>query len=249
MTRAVIIDDEEDACEALRIALERHCPTVQLLQTCTSPEEGLVAIGTLKPDVVFLDVLMPEMSGFDLLTRIDTIPFAVIFVSAYDQYAIRAIRFSAVDYLLKPVNVRELVDAIARVVENGITRERQVRVSSLMQNASALTGPITRIAVPLGDTIEMFETNDIIYCKAEGSYSYVYRTNQRKTLVSRHLKDFENLLVDAGFFRIHHSFLINIRHVQRVVKSEGGYVVMSEDYELDISRRKKDEFMNILTRL
>lgn len=249
MIRAVIIDDEVDACETLRMALERYCPTVQLLQTCTSAEDGIVTIRTLKPDVVFLDVQMPEMSGFDLLQHIDSISFAVIFVSAYDQYAIRAIRFSAVDYLLKPVNAGELVAAVARVAENGITRERQVRVSSLMQNASALTGPITRVAVPLGDTIEMFETRDIIYCKAEGSYSYVYRTNHRKTLVSRHLKDFENLLADAGFFRIHHSFLINIRHVQRVVKSEGGYVVMSDDHELDISRRKRDEFLNILTRL
>lgn len=247
--QAIIIDDEADGREALRIALERYFPEINIKRICESPEQGIEAIKSVKPDLVFLDVQMPHLSGFDLLRKVSPFDFEVIFVTAHDQYAIKAIRFSALDYLLKPVDVDDLRTAVQKVKERLEQKNTSQQYQSVLHNALQNGSKIDRLAVPTQDGIEFFHTADIIYCEAQGSYTNILLKGKSKALVSRNLKDFENLLADSGFCRVHHSFLINMSHVRKYVKGEGGYVIMTDDHHVDVSRRKKDEFLKLLVKV
>jgi two-component system LytT family response regulator len=246
---AIIIDDESDGREALRIALERYFPEITIKRVCESPEQGIEAIQSVKPALVFLDVQMPHLSGFDLLKKVSPFDFEVIFVTAHDQYAIKAIRFSALDYLLKPVDIDDLRAAIQKVKERLEHKNTSQQYQSVLHNAQQNSGRIDRLAVPTQDGIEFFHTADIVFCEAQGSYTNILLKGKAKALVSRNLKDFENLLSESGFCRVHHSFLINMIHVRKYVKGEGGYVVMTDDHYVDVSRRKKDEFLKLLVKV
>ncbi|QMU29286.1 LytR/AlgR family response regulator transcription factor [Adhaeribacter radiodurans] len=249
MVRAIIIDDEIDAREALKLALNKYCPDVTVLRCCETPQLGLKAIETLEPDLVFLDVQMPGMSGFDLLQRIKKVNFVVIFVTAFDRYAIKAIKFSALDYLLKPVDVDDLIQAIQKVKEQAATSRPAYHYQSALNNSQHAGGKIQKIAVPTHDGIDFFLTDDIIYCEADGSYTTLILKNKSKQIVCKKLIDFENLLTESGFCRVHHSFLINMKHILKYIKGEGGYVILTDNHHVDISRRKKEEFLQLLDRL
>ncbi|MDX2245833.1 MAG: LytTR family DNA-binding domain-containing protein [Bacteroidia bacterium] len=249
MIETILIDDEADGREALKLAIERYCPDITLLGEYATPEAGLEAIKTLRPDLVFLDVQMPGMSGFDLLQKVSPVTFEVIFVSAYDRYAIKAIKFSALDYLLKPIDIDELIQAVNRAKTRMDQKQSHFPVQSILNNIQTQSGKIERLAVPSLEGIDFFDTEDIIFCKADGNYTLIFLTNQQTKMVSRNLKDFENLLSDSGFCRVHHSFLINLRHVQRYIKGEGGFVILTDEHHVDISRRKKEEFLALLDRL
>ncbi|WP_128544546.1 LytR/AlgR family response regulator transcription factor [Larkinella soli] len=249
MIQALIIDDEVDGRETLRTALESYCPQVRLLTVCDHPVQGLEAIRSLKPDLVFLDIQMPQLSGFDLLQQVAPVDFEVIFVTAHDRYAIRAIRFSALDYLLKPIDVDDLLEAVRRVEERRLGPGSAHRYQSVLNNMQYRSRRIEKLAVPTLEGIEFFETDDIIFCRAEGNYTLLYLKNNRKKLVSRNLKDFESLLCEPDFCRVHHSALISMRHIQKYVRGDGGYVLLTDGYHVDISRRKKDEFLQLLHRI
>ncbi len=249
MITAVIIDDEDDGRDAIELAVKKYCPEVTITGTYGTPELGVKAIRQLKPSLVFLDVQMPQMSGFDVLQQLSPITFEVIFVSAYDRYAIKAIKFSALDYLLKPVDVDDLIQAISKVKERLYNKNNFFQYQSVLNNVQSKGGKIEKLAVPSLNGIDFFETADIIYCKADGSYTTLFLKNKQSCVVSKNLKDFENLLAESGFCRVHHSFLINLRHVQKYIKGEGGYVLLTEGHHVDISRRKKDEFIALLATL
>lgn len=249
MIRALIIDDEDDARESLRLAIERYCPQVQLITACASPEEGLKVIREHTPELVFLDIQMPRMTGFDLLQQLSPVSFEVVFVTAHDQYAIKAIRFSALDYLLKPVDVDDLIHAVDKVEERLGQKNSGYQYQSVLNNIQYRARKIERLAVPTLEGIEFFPTDDIIYCQADGNYTTLFLKNKQQILISRNLKDFENLLVESGFCRVHHSYLINMVHIQKYVKGEGGYVVLTAGFHVDISRRKKEEFLSMLDKL
>lgn len=249
MIKALIIDDEADGRDALKIAVQKYCPEILIVDVCETPEEGIAAIKKSQPDLVFLDIQMPRMSGFDVLQQVSPINFEVIFVSAHDQYAIKAIKFSALDYLLKPIDVDDLVHAFRKVKERLNNKGNNNQYQSVLHNIQFKSDKIKKLAVPSLEGIDLFETDDIIYCKAEGSYTTLFLTNKQNKLTSRNLKDFESLLSESGFCRVHNSFLINLKHVQRYVKGEGGYVVLSEGHHVDISRRKKEEFLALLDRI
>ena len=249
MITTLIIDDEADGRDALKSALEKYCPEVNIKGVCETPEEAIHAIRNIKPDLVFLDIQMPQMSGFDVLQQVSPVTFEVIFVSAHDQYAIKAIKFSALDYLLKPVDVDDLMHALVKVKERLHNKGNVHQYQSVLNNIRYRSEKIKKLAIPSLEGIDLFDTDDIIYCQAEGSYTTLFLKNKQRKLISRNLKDFENLLVESGFCRVHNSFLINLKHVQRYVKGEGGYVILSEDHHVDISRRKKDEFLKLLDRL
>lgn len=249
MITAVIIDDEDDGRDAIELAVKKYCPEVTIVGTYATPELGLKGIRQLKPSLVFLDVQMPQMSGFDVLQQLSPITFEVIFVSAYDRYAIKAIKFSALDYLLKPVDVDDLIQAINKVKERLHNNNNFFQYQSVLNNVQSKAGKIEKLAVPSVNGIDFFDTADIIYCKADGSYTTLFLKNKQSCVVSKNLKDFENLLTESGFCRVHHSFLINLRHVQKYVKGEGGYVLLTEGHHVDISRRKKDEFIALLATL
>jgi two-component system, LytTR family, response regulator len=247
MINAIIVDDEQDGREALRLAIRNYCPSVNLLAVCGSAQEGIESINRYAPDLVFLDVQMPQKSGFDLLKELSPINFKVIFVSAFDKYAIKAIKFSALDYLLKPVDVDELTSAVNKVSES--YPQSLYHYQSVWNNVQHKSGRIERLAVPTFDGIDFFKTEDIIFCKADGNYTHLYLTDNTVKLTSRNLKDFDNILQDSGFCRVHHSFLINISHVQKYFRGEGGYVLMTNNHQVEISRRRKDEFMRLLDRV
>lgn len=249
MIRAILIDDEADARQALKIALETHCPEVEILRCCQTPHLGLEAIEMLQPDLVFLDVQMPGMSGFDLLQQIRRIDFTVIFVTAFDHYAIKAIKFSALDYLLKPVDVDDLIHAVQKVKKQTSPVSHAYPYQSALTNSQHNSGRIDKLAVPTHDGIDFYLTDDIIYCQADGSYTTLFLKGKPKQVVCKKLIDFENLLAESGFCRVHHSSLINLKHIQKYVRGEGGCVILTDNYHVDISRRKKEEFLQLINRL
>ncbi|MEX0289225.1 MAG: LytR/AlgR family response regulator transcription factor [Flavobacteriaceae bacterium] len=249
MIRTVIIDDQFDSRQALRLLLEKYCPEVVVMEECENAEQGIAAIRDHNPHLVFLDIQMPNMSGFDLLEELKTIDFEIIFVTAYNQYAIKAIKFSALDYLLKPVDPMELVEAVNKVKGRQNQKQRSYSYGSMLKNVRSLPGNIERLAVSNMDGILVLDTANIIYCAAEGSYSKIYLTDHKTQLVSKKLKEFENMLTESGFCRVHHASLINIKHVQQYVKGEGGYVILTEGHHVDISRRRKEAFLSLLNKI
>lgn len=248
MINTILIDDEVTGLESLKLSIEKYCPDIAVKGAFKSPHLGLAGIRKIKPDLVFLDVQMPQMSGFDVLQQASPINFDVIFVSAYDQYAIKAIRFSALDYLLKPVDVDELIHAVRKAKDRVNKKSSIYQYQSVLNNIQLKSGKIEKLAVPTADGIDFFETRDIIYCKADGSYTVIMLKNNQRVFVCKNLIDFENLLIDSGFCRVHHSHLINLSHVQKYVKGEGGYVILTDNHHVDISRRKKEEFLALLDR-
>lgn len=246
MINAVIVDDEKDARATLRLLINRYCPEVNILKLCATPEEGIEAIKELQPDLVFMDVQMPRMSGFDVLDKLDTINFDIIFVTAYDKYAIRAIKFSALDYLLKPVNVDDLIDAIGKTQKN---RRLEHQYKSLIQNIRQEGGKLKRLAIPAENEIIIQKVEDIVYCEASSNYTIIHIANSKSITVAKTLKEFENILPTPDFCRIHHSTLVNLAHIVKYVRGEGGYVLVTQGDHLDVSRRKKDSLLEALNKL
>ncbi len=249
MIKAIIIDDEHYGRQSLQQAVEQYCPELGILQICESPEAGIAAINALKPDLVFLDVQMPNMSGFDVLQKLSPIDFEVIFVTSYDQYAIKAIKFSAIDYLLKPVDIDDLIHAVQRAKDNLQQNRKRQRYQSVLHNLNYTSGKIEKLAVPTLEGIDFFRTDNIIYCEADGSYTTLYLSGHEKQVISKNLKDFENLLSGSGFCRVHNSYLINLSHVKKYIKGDGGYVILTDDHHVDISRRRKDVFLKGLDKI
>jgi len=247
MIRTLIIDDEEDAREGLKLVVEKFCPEVSIEALCESPEEGLKKIDELQPELVFLDVQMPRLSGFDLLEKVEKINFEVIFVTAFDKYAIKAIKFSALDYLLKPIDVEELVSAVQRIKEK--QKNKTAHFKSLLSNVKLSSEKLTRLAIPSDNEIIIQMISDIVYCEADSNYTTLHLVDSKKITVSKTLKEFENILPETDFCRIHHSTLVNIAHVTKYIKGEGGYVMVTGGDHLDVSRRKKDSFIQKLAKL
>jgi two-component system LytT family response regulator len=244
--KAVIIDDEARSRKALQIALSDYCPSVQIAAIAETPEDGIEAIIKHKPDIVFLDVQMPGMSGFDLLSHFPEIDFDVVFITAHDHYAIKAIRFSALDYLLKPIQIDELMAAVKKAEEKKNHRHTNWQYKSLYENMRSSHSASGSIAVPTGDGLLFIKTHDIIRCEAEGNYVLIHQAGKEKILITKTLGDIEAMLDPAAFCRVHNSHLVNLAHIKKYVKGDGGYVIMSDNSTVDVSRRKKEEFMQML---
>jgi len=243
--KTIIIDDEEDGREALRMAAD-YCPQLEIIAVCESAHDGLKAISEKKPDLVFLDIQMPHMSGFEMLQQLKTVDFQVIFVTAFDQYAIKAIKFSALDYLLKPIDIDELQTAVKKINVSENSDQNEYQLQALYKNIPKNKVVSKRFAVPTLEGLLFLNSSEIIFCKADGNYTTIYLTGKRELVVSKALGDFEEFLESEGFYRIHHSYLININHLQEYVKGEGGYVKLTEGYHADVSRRKKEQFLKQL---
>ena len=245
MIRTLLIDDEQHCNKTLRYELERHCPEVEVVGEAMSGEEGIERINRMKPDLVFLDIEMPGMSGFEMLRRLDPVNFDVVFVTAYDQYAIRAFRFAAVDYLLKPVISDQLREAIGRITARKQTTDRALQMNTLIHNLQyGIKSP--RIALPAGRGMDFVNIDDILYCSAESNYSHIVLQDGRKYTLAKTLKDIEGLFDQLGFFRIHQTYLVNLHKVQRYVRDDGGYVIMPNGEKIPIAKRRKEEFMSWL---
>lgn len=241
--RAILVDDEHHALATLRYELERYCPEVIIEGEATSGVQALSLISELNPDLVFLDIEMPGMGGFDLLGQIPEPDFSVIFVTAYDQYALRAFRFAAIDYLLKPVDGGQLREAVNRATRQRALPERLASLGVLMHNLQAELKS-HRIALPSSKGADFVNVHDILYCQAESNYTHVHLKNGRKYILAKTLKDVEQLLEGLEFFRVHQSYLVNPEHVQQYLRDDGGYVVMSDGRHVPLSKRRKDEFLS-----
>lgn len=244
MLKSIIIDDELKSRESLKKLLLAYCPgATEVKATCQNITEGVEAIYRFRPDIVFLDVQMQGETGFDLLSKFKKVDFEVIFTTAHAEYALQAIKFSAVDYLLKPVDIEELRNAIAKVAQKQHANIA-FRMQHLLQNLKVSNKENYKLALPTSEGLTFIPVTRIIYCKASGNYTEIFMADGIKYLVCRQLKEYDDLLFEHNFFRIHHSFLINLDHIKNYVKGDGGYVVMTDDTTIDVSRRKKDSFLD-----
>jgi two-component system LytT family response regulator len=245
MIKAVIVDDEAHCCEVLKTLLEKYCHEVQIISICSSGKEALQVIEEQQPALVFLDVEMPRMNGFDMLEKIPIINFDLIFTTSYNQYALKAIRFSAIDYLLKPIYREELQKAVQKVVhryQRTITQQLEI----LMQKLRLSSSFVTKIAMPTMEGLQMVAVDTIISCESDSNYTNVMIKGKQKIIVSRTLKEIEEMLEDHPFARVHHSHLVNINEINKYVKGEGGYLQMSDGSSIDVSRSKKEALLRKL---
>lgn len=245
MLRAVLIDDEERSLNSLYNKIVQHCPEVTVIAACNTPQKGIDAIEQWKPNLVFLDIEMPVMNGFNLLQMLTYKNFQLIFVTAYDHYAIQAIRYSALDYLVKPVEVEELKTAVARAaVEAAHTSGEQFNL--LLEHLLPESIMSKKIAIPTSESVQFIKINDIIYLEASINYTKIFVSGDIKYLASKTLKDFEEMLPSVVFIRIHNSYIINKNHVDKYVRGDGGQVLLSNGVMLDVSKRKKTEFLKLI---
>jgi two-component system, LytTR family, response regulator len=243
MIKAIIIDDEIHCLETLSLLLSEYCPEVQLLEQCRSAKMGIEAIEKHKPDLVFLDIEMPVMNGFELLEQLSAISFAIIFTTGYDQYAIKAIRFSALDYLLKPIDPKELINAVKKVQE-----ERHLPMAEqfqmLLKQIHGKTSGFNKIAVPTAEGFELIPVEQVIYCEANDNYTFFFLKNKSKIIACRILKEIEFQVQDFSFFvRVHNSYLVNLNEVTKYVRGEGGYLIMSDGSSVSVSRNRKEALL------
>jgi len=246
MITATIVDDEPDCCESMVMLLERYCPEVKVLDICYSAETALQSINTHEPKILFLDIEMPFMNGFELLEKLGQINFELIFTTSYDQYAIKAIRFSALDYLLKPVDREELQKAVQKAAQR--TRHPlPQQLDMLLQKLKHPTIPVHKIAIPTMEGFQLLAAELIISCESDSNYTCLFLKDKRKIIASRNLKEMEEILEDYPFIRIHHSHLVNINEVEKYIKGEGGYLIMSDGSSVNVSRSRKELLLKKLS--
>ncbi|PIA79610.1 hypothetical protein BFR04_01835 [Gaetbulibacter sp. 4G1] len=244
----VIIDDELHNLENLNGLINRYCPNLCVLALASSAKEGLLLIDKYKPDLVFLDIEMPVQDGFSMLKSLQEINFEVIFVTAYNQYMLQAIKTCALDYLMKPVSILELKEAVLKVEKVVVEKRENERIKVLIDNLKN-TNKFQRVALPTSEALNFVPINDIIRCKGENNYTLFYLVNGETVLVSKTLKEWEALLVDYQFIRTHKSHLINSTYAKAYVKKDGGYVLMEDGSAVSVSKSRKEETIIKLTEL
>jgi two-component system LytT family response regulator len=240
MIKAVLIDDEKHCLETLGMLLAKHCKEVTIMEECRSGKKGIEAIGKHKPDLVFLDIEMPMMNGFEVLEQFSDIPFAVIFTTSYDQYAIKAFKYSALDYLLKPIDPEELVAAVQKVItKRNLPFAEQFDI--LLKQIKQKGAGFEKIAVPTIEGFELVRADQIIRCDADDNYTHLYLKDNRKIVACRMLIEMEELTQEFGFFvRVHNSHLVNMNEVAKYVRGDGGYLLMSDGSTVGISKSRRD---------
>lgn len=241
---AILIDDEIHCTETLAWQLETYCPSVRITAICNSSAEGLQAIQNHHPDVVFLDIEMPVMNGFDLLKQLPSLDFQLIFTTAYNDFAIEAFQVSATDYLLKPIQRDLLVGAVEKISKRSIPQQREAQLEILQNRLAQPSTTLPVVALPTFEGLEFVETESLMHCESDNNYCKIYLADGKTTLVSRPMKEMESMLKEQGFIRIHNSHLVNVAFLQRYVKGDGGYVVLKNGTHLNVSRSRKADLLD-----
>ncbi len=240
--RTLIIDDEQECRRATRLIAEKYCPNLQIVGEADSVATGLKAISQLQPELVLLDIQMQDGTGFDLVQHYETIPFKIIFITSFDQYALQAFQLSALDYLLKPIEPELLIKAVHKAitvdVSHTIKQQVEIQLASLQVKQ--------RIALPTLEGLEIFNLDDIMYCESDSNYTMFYLKNNSKFMVSRTIKEYEDILPEKQFVRIHKSYIINLLFVTKYIKGDGGDIVLSNGVCLPIARLRKDKLLEKL---
>jgi len=244
--KAILVDDEKNSLENLHQKLQEFCPAVQVIAAVQKPEDAIFLINHHKPDVVFLDIEMPRMSGFKMVEELKEVDFEIIFITAYNHYAIDAIRISAFDYLVKPVAVKDLQDCTDRLLEN---RNRQTRekLDVLRQSLTDSRSQDDKIAISTTEGIDFIQVRSIIRIESNSNYSRLVLNSGQTIVVTKLLKEFEEMLSRYRFYRIHHSHLINLLCINKYIRGDGGQVVMQNGDVIDVARRKKDDFLKLIS--
>lgn len=245
MLQAILVDDEAHCNQSLRIELKEYCPEIDVIADYTSAEEAIEGIRKLKPDVLFLDIEMPWMNGFELLKRIDNLDFEVIFITAYDAYAIEAFRFCAIDYLLKPIQTDLLQDAINKVINKKNLTFSNDRLEALLHNLTKEKKNY-KIVLPTSESLEIVAVDEIIRCKAENNYSYVFMKDGSHIFLAKSLKEIENIIQSDQFIRVHQSHLVNSIFIKKYVRAEGGYLLMTDGSQVSVSKANKDRLLTLM---
>jgi two-component system LytT family response regulator len=241
MLKAIIIEDETKARRVLEELIKEYCPDIEILASLDSVPEGVKAISKYQPNIVFLDIEMPQYNGFQLFDFVEEINFEVIFTTAYQEYAIQAFEVSAIAYLLKPIQIEKLIQAIEKVKEKNHAQQSKERIQ-VMKSALGQE-KVSKIALPISEGFLFVELNDIMYLTAEGSYTTIFLRDGRKFLVSKNVKSFEDVFHHSFFFRPHRSYLINLNAVKQFVRQDGGYILMENGDSVSLSKDKKDDFL------
>lgn len=245
MQTAIIIDDETKGRIALSEKLKDYCPSIKIVAQAANAKEGIAAIEKHKPQIVFLDIEMPGMNGFDMLNELPVKNFHLIFTTAYDQYAIKAIKYAAFDYLLKPVDIEELKLAIANIAAKETIQTKE-QLDLFHHNINNSKKILNKLAIPTAEGLLFYNIEEIIYLEAHSNYTNLHFTGKQKILASKTLKDFEELLPTDIFYRPHHSFIINLNYIKRYIRGDGGQIEMQTGAFIDVSRRKKEEFLHLI---
>jgi|SRR5690348_4069673 len=243
--KAILIDDELNSLQNLQQKLEVFCPDIHVVAVTQTPEEGIVLIRQHQPDVVFLDIEMPRMSGFRMLEELGEYDFDIIFTTAYNHYSIDAIRISAFDYLIKPIGIEDLQNAVERLTKS-INKHTREKLDILKRTLSDSKNQEDKIAISTSEGIEFIPIKSIIHIESRSNYSKIFLTDNKSLIVTKILKDFEEMLAPYNFYRVHNSHLINMNYIQKYIRSQGGQVQLLDGTLIDISRRKKDEFLKMI---
>lgn len=248
MLRTIIIDDEAHMRQTLEKMLSRFCPHLKLVGMADGVGSGVEAIQKYHPELVLLDIKMNDGTGFDLLKKLEPVDFKVIFITAYDQYAIKAIKFSAIDYLLKPIDPDDLKIA-TRKADQIVQQDFNIQLNALGENLKPGELRDKKIILKTSHNIHLVKVHDITHCESEGSYTNIFLINGKKIMVSNTLKDYDEMLKENGFYRVHKSYLINLRFVARFEKTDGGYVVLEDETKVPVASRKREELLEMFDRL
>jgi two-component system LytT family response regulator len=243
MIKAIIIDDEEHCVTALKNDIKMFCPDISISDSCYSGKDGILSIRKNLPDLVFLDIEMPGMNGFEMLEILDrNINFQIIFTTAYDQFAVKAFKVSAVDYLLKPIDGDDLINAVLKARKSLTNDHSHTNITNLLHNSKASVDK-TKIALPNRDGYDFITVSQIIYCKANGAYTNIILSGNKSLLLSKSLGETEQMLPEKFFERIHHSVIVNIKHIQHLKKTNSSSIVMDNGDELSVSKSKKEQLL------
>ncbi|MEL7145115.1 MAG: LytTR family DNA-binding domain-containing protein [Bacteroidota bacterium] len=246
MYKALIIDDIDNCRLTLKQDLQDYCPSIEVIGEADGVQTGIIQIASKQPDVVFLDIQMKDGTGFDMLEKLGEFNFQVIFTTALDSFGIKAIKFSALDYLLKPVDPDELVKAVGKLAAVSASKQTQDSISLLLENMKDIKPDNRRIALSSAEKIHMVYVKDIIRCESQGAYTLFYLVDGTQILVTKNLKEFELLLEEYAFVRVHHSHLINFSYLKEYIKKEGGYAIMTDDTHVPVSFRKRTKLLEMI---
>ncbi len=244
MVRTLIIDDEDHVRETLTTLLTRFCPQVNIVGNANSVASGIKAIREKNPELILLDIKMDDGSGFDILEHFNTIDFKIIFVTAYEKHALEAFQFSAVDYILKPVNREKLAEAVQRA-QILVQQDFNTQLSALRENINPGNKKNKKVVLKTLDNIYLLNTKDIMQCRSDGCYTIFESVDNESIMVSRILKEYDEMLSGYGFFRVHRSHLVNLQHIKRFEKQEGGSVVLTNDKKIPVSSRSRERLLNL----
>ena len=243
--KAIIIDDELSSLQNLQQKLIEFCPDIKVIASAQKPEEAILLIRQHNPDVIFLDIEMPRMNGFRMLDELGELDFDIIFTTAYNHYAVDAIRISAFDYLMKPIAIKDLQNAVERLVKQRQGRTKD-KLDVLRQSLSSSKSQEEKMAIPTSEGLEFIPIKTIMHIESSSNYSKLFFTDGKSLLVTRLLKDFEDMLLPYNFYRVHNSHLINLAYIKKYIRGEGGQVIMQNGDVIDVARRKKEEFLKLI---